>query len=98
MRQPSNSFVHGLSCKGEKNNNIKVYRQRANSECYFCAGPVKYRESLEEMQAYKQEADLFVKKWKMETKVPSELILFFLLYVAFSYSGANGKRAGQITF
>lgn len=29
------------------------------------------------MQAYKQEADLFVKKWKMETKVPSELILFF---------------------
>lgn len=65
----------------KKNNNIKVYRQRANSECYFCAGPVKYRESLEEVQAYKQEADLFVKKWKMENKVPSELRLFFFYFM-----------------
>lgn len=73
--------MHGLSCKSEKNNNIKVYRQRANSECYFWAGPVKYQEGLEEGQAYKQEADLFVKKWKMETKIPSELILFFFYFM-----------------
>lgn len=67
-----------------KDKNIRVYRQIANWKCYLWAGPVKYWESLEDKQAYEQEADLFVmKKWKMETKISSELIPFFPYFMWF---------------